>query len=147
MMASTLVHEMAHLWRHYLGPLNRNGERKTNGYHCSVWAREMLRIGLIPSDTGAPGGKMTGYRMTHFIEEGGPFDCECQALLESGFQINWADRIVRPNVPNHDPNDPGEQPQKKDRVKFTCPGCALNAWAKPSAKFACVTCNQRLITT
>ncbi len=30
---STLVHEMAHVWRHYLGPVNRNGQRVTNGYH------------------------------------------------------------------------------------------------------------------
>lgn len=113
---STLTHEMAHVWRHYLGPLNRKGTRGSNGYHDQVWANEMLRIGLVPSDTGAPDGKMTGYQMTHYVEEGGLFDQVCSALLATGFRINWADRIVRPDPEGDDPNtpnDPDNAPQKR----------------------------------
>jgi len=138
---STLVHEMAHVWRHYLGPLNRKGERVTNGYHDLKWAAEMERIGLIPSDTGAPDGNKTGYRMSHYIDKDGVFDLSCSLLLKSGFQIKWADRIVRSKLPDCDPSDPDNNSSKKDRIKFTCPSCSLNAWAKPSAKIACGTCS------
>ena len=69
---STLVHEQTHVWRRYFGPLNRRGGKGANGYHDTVWRDEMLRIGLPPSDTGEPGGKMLGYRMSHYVEEGGP---------------------------------------------------------------------------
>lgn len=138
---STLVHEMAHVWRHYLGPLNRNGKRVTNGYHDRHWANEMLRVGLVPSNTGAPGGRRTGYRMSHYIAAGGPFDRACAALLETGFRINWADRVVRANPVEAAPEDKADTPKKKDRVKFSCPICDLNAWAKPSAKLVCGTCS------
>lgn len=137
---STLVHEMTHVWRHYLGPVNREGRRVTNGYHDRKWAAEMLRIGLIPSDTGAPGGKMTGYRMTQFIETGGAFDRAYAALAESGFRINWADRIVRPNLSSQAGKDIEDEPVKKDRIKFSCQSCGQNAWAKPSATISCTPC-------
>lgn len=32
------------------------------------------------------------------------------------------------------------RPQKNDRVKFTCPTCKLNAWAKPTASLLCGVC-------
>lgn len=35
----------------------------------------------------------------------------------------------------------GKKP-RTDKVKFTCPTCELNAWAKKSAKFRCDTCDQ-----
>ena len=80
------------------------------------------------------------YRMTHYIEDGGPFDVACRALLAAGFKINWADRIVRPTAPSDDPNDPDNKPAKQDRIKFSYPSCGLNAWAKPSAKITCADC-------
>ena len=137
---STLVHEMAHVWRHYLGPLNRNGERVTNGYHDLHWAREMLRVGLVPYALGCPDGKMTGYRVSHRIQDGGAFDEACRALLDDGFQINWGDRIVRPRAKG----EPPQKAAKKDRIKFTCQTCGLNAWAKPTARLECGTCKAPL---
>lgn len=65
---STLVHEMAHLWQWEFGNPSRNG------YHNKEWTAKMREIGLIPSDTGRPGGKQTGQRMTHYIEKGGRYE-------------------------------------------------------------------------
>ena len=119
-----------------------------------VWVASMLMVGLIPSNTGAPEGKMTGYKMSHYIEPDGPFDVACRELLATGFRINWADRIIRPNPFADDQNgssngaafssdgdsDAAGQIKAKDRIKFTCPSCAQNAWAKPSSKLMCWRC-------
>ena len=51
---STLVHEMVHQWQFDLGDPPRSG------YHDMQWAEKMVEVGLIPSDTGEPGGKPTG---------------------------------------------------------------------------------------
>jgi predicted SprT family Zn-dependent metalloprotease len=66
-MASTLVHEMVHLWQY------DHGKPKRPGYHDEQWARKMEELGLPPSSTGAPGGKRVGYKMSHYILESGPF--------------------------------------------------------------------------
>jgi predicted SprT family Zn-dependent metalloprotease len=64
---STLVHEMCRLWQWEFGSPSRNG------YHNKEWAAKMEKVGLIPTDTGKPGRKRTGQRMTHCIEQGGPY--------------------------------------------------------------------------
>src|SRR5690606_24429339 len=75
---STLVHEMAHLWREEFGPANRKGKKGAPGYHDRVWADKMEAVGLMPSDTDQPGGKRTGFRVGHYVIEGGPFDLACR---------------------------------------------------------------------
>ena len=88
-------------------------------------------IGLIPSDTGEPGGKRTGQRVTHYILDGGPFWQVCTALLAQGFTISWRDR----------PKEDGPTPPKGGkRDKFCCPGCSENAWARPDALLVCGQC-------
>jgi predicted SprT family Zn-dependent metalloprotease len=57
---STLVHEMVHLWQHHHGKPSRTG------YHNKEWAAMMKAVGLIPSDTAAPGGKETGQHVSHY---------------------------------------------------------------------------------
>src|SRR3954464_9396682 len=64
---STLAHEMVHLWQHHTGKPPRKG------YHDKEWATKMREIGLIPTDTGEVGGKETGQKMTHVINENGRF--------------------------------------------------------------------------
>jgi hypothetical protein len=56
---STLVREQVHLWQHHFGQASRNR------YHNTEWATKIEAIGLMPSDTGKPGGKRTGQRVTH----------------------------------------------------------------------------------
>jgi predicted SprT family Zn-dependent metalloprotease len=126
---STLAHEMAHLWQHHHGKPSRTG------YHNAEWARKMREIGLIPTATGAPGGKETGQKVTHMIEGGGAFARSCAALVASGVAVNW-----------HDPHADSEAAKKKrnTRAKFTCPTCGLNAWAKPQAALICGDCDERM---
>jgi predicted SprT family Zn-dependent metalloprotease len=127
---STLAHEMAHLWQHHFGKSSRNG------YHNQEWGAKMDAIGLCPSNTGQPGGKRTGQQMSHYIMEGGPFTVACKALLDKGLTITWTDRTRegqggKPKTPN-------------TRTKYTCPGCKLNAWAKPHITLSCGACQVKL---
>mgnify|MGYP000976900691 CR=1 FL=1 len=83
---STLAHEMCHLEQ------AEHGTPSRAGYHNREWGELMCRIGLIPSDTGRPGGKQTGQNMTHYIEPGGRFETVARRLVEGGrFSIGWAD--------------------------------------------------------
>src|SRR5205085_2115221 len=72
---STLVHEMIHHWQAYFGTPSRGR------YHNHEWADKMETLGLMPTDTGEPGGSRVGQRVTHYIIEDGPFDGSCQKLL------------------------------------------------------------------
>ena len=87
---STLAHEMCHFEQQHFGEPGRTG------YHNREWAGMMKAIGLIPSDTGQPGGKETGQKVSHYIEPGGPFDRACAELVKSGFAVRyvelWGDR-------------------------------------------------------
>src|SRR5947209_2468080 len=64
---STLAHEMCHVWQHHYGKQPRKG------YHDRQWAAKMHEIGLIPTATGEQGGKETGQKVSHLIEETGRF--------------------------------------------------------------------------
>lgn len=88
----TLVHEMVHLWQHHLGTPGRAR------YHNMEWARKMQSIGLMPSDTGLPGGRMVGDCMADYPIAGGRFLAACEQLMTRDFQISWHDRFPSPRV-------------------------------------------------
>lgn len=46
-----------------------------------------------PHTNGDPNGKETGCRVTHLIEDDGPFDIACRKLLADGFAFAWVDRV------------------------------------------------------
>ncbi len=48
----------------------------------------MERVGLMPSDTGQPGGRKVGQSMTHYIITGGAFDRACDELNARNFQLS-----------------------------------------------------------
>jgi len=125
---STLVHEMTHLWQSHYG---KKVSRKS--YHNAEWAGKMELIGLMPSDTGKPGGKRTGQRMTHYIIEAGPFQVEVEKLIKSGFKLTWQCKSTE-----------AKQKQPKSKIKYSCPECGQNAWAKPDAKLMCGQCEQTM---
>jgi hypothetical protein len=84
---STLVHEQVHQWQ------RRFGTPPRRGYHDQEFAAKMEAIGLMPSNTGTPGGKTTGEKMSHFIMADGPFIHACKELLQTSFVIVWYDRF------------------------------------------------------
>ena len=131
---STLVHEMVHCYQRLYGSPGRGR------YHNREWAGLMIERGLVPSHTGRPDGKQTGDHVSHYIKEGGAFQRACQKLLATGFKLNWQavenKKTVGTKTSQHD------TAAKKDRVKFTCPQCRQNAWAKPSASLICGVCYQ-----
>lgn len=92
---STVAHEMAHQWQFHHGTPGRRG------YHNREWAQKMESIGLMPSNTGEPGGKKTGEQMTHYIITGGAFDKACDDLLTKDFTLSWVDKFPpeRPPAP------------------------------------------------
>jgi len=93
----------------------------------------MESIGLMPSSTHAPDGKRIGQNMGHYIIDGGAFDVVANELLSSGFKIDWSSFLVKK-----------ESSKKKNKIKYTCPECNQNAWAKPCAKLACGVCELAL---
>lgn len=83
----TLVHEMCHLWQRHFGKPGRGR------YHNEEWASKMESIGLMPSDTGRPGGRRTGDQMADYAIVGGRFLEATQRLLTNDFMISWYDRF------------------------------------------------------
>lgn len=129
---STLAHEMCHLWQHHFG------KRPRKAYHDKQWAAKMKSIGLIPSDTGEPGGKETGQSVSHYIQDGGPFAVSVAELLGTGFVLPFVEAW-------------GEEEEAKrkaksaSKTKFTCPDCGANAWGKPELRIVCGPCEVAMV--
>ena len=133
----TLVHEMAHVWQQTFGKPGRRG------YHNKEWGAEMKRIGLYPSSTGEPGGKEVGEHMSDYIMDGGRFQESCRKLLDRGFRLDWQSRDRSNDGGGEEGEGEEQEPKKKGRIKYTCPGCELNAWAKPDVSLLCGQCYQQ----
>jgi ribosomal protein S27AE len=130
----TLVHEMCHLHQFHFGTPPRRC------YHDREWAAKMEEVGLMPSDTGLPGGKRTGQSMTHYIIEGGAFDIACRDLLATGWRLQWEQPARQVASAGGAKGAGGESP-KATRRKFVCPQCGLSAQAKPAARLVCGGCS------
>jgi len=122
--ASTMAHEMVHQLRYQQG-------EKSKGYHSKEWAAFMQRIGMMPSTTGAPGGKTTGYRVDHYIIDGGPFDVSFHRFKQT---IGWGDVPVQ-----------GREQAKPKRLKFVCPECNDNSMGKASLDMLCKRCRRTML--
>lgn len=118
-VASTIVHEMVHLWQYVQGTPSRRG------YHNAQWAERMETLGLMPSNTGEVGGKRTGQKVTHYIIEGGAFARAFEKLDRAG---------LLPFIAGECPAGGGpKKPSDKSKTKYGCAVCGLNAWARPDA--------------
>ncbi len=128
---ATLVHEMCHHWQQVFGSPSRNG------YHNLEWARKMVEVGLMPTDTGEPGGKPTGQRVTHYIEPGGRFMKAFETLPKEAL-LPWVsgglgedEKPKKPTVKKH---------------KFICPECETPIWAQtPELEASCDDCGERFL--
>lgn len=152
----TIVHEMVHAWQYHFGEPGRRS------YHNAEWADKMESIGLMPSDTGQPGGKRTGEKMADYAIVGGRFEQLAHALLgRPDFALSWYDRFppepiaptklgggtkgVVASGPNAVPalnmgqviEVPEEKTNNSNRVKVRCPACGNQAWCKPKMKLIC----------
>ena len=126
-IASTLAHEMVHVWQEYFGKPGRGR------YHNKEWAAKMVEIGLIPSHTGSPGGKSTGQRMSHYVLEGGPFSQQWKLFAAAGFTFDYQDRLNN-----------GPETVRKLKIRYACPTCAIHVWGKPDLRFLCEDCGERM---
>lgn len=129
-VVSTLVHEMAHCWH------QENGKPGRRGYHNEEWARKMEEIGLVPSSTAAPGGARVGYRVSHYIEEGGRF-AVAFAAMPSEYLLPWVC-----GEPTATATKGKAKPVSK--LKYTCPSCAANVWGKPGLRLRCDDCDEEM---
>jgi predicted SprT family Zn-dependent metalloprotease len=127
-IASTLVHEMVHQWQYRFGKPSRSG------YHNKEWAAKMVEVGLIPSDTGEPGGKRTGQRVSHYIEEGGLFDRVWNILASDAFSFDYQDRATNRS----------DTPPRKLKASYFCHQCDYSLWGQPGHRVVCGDCNQQM---
>lgn len=153
----TVVHEQMHQWQFHFGKPTRRG------YHNKEWGNAMEKIGLMPSNTGKPGGKRTGQRMADYIIPGGPFEIAMKKLLATGFGITWKDLkpdttqlalVVAGQVPEVDPDDleqigvnlhPVVPTVRTTRRKYTCPDCDKSVWGRPKLKVICGDCSKPFV--
>ena len=126
-VASTLAHEVCHLWQHVHGTPSRTG------YHNREWAAQMELIGLVPSDTGEPGSRKTGQHMTHYIASAGRFMMAFRAVPKE-YLLPWK------CIPDHE-RQPGGNPERS-KIKYSCPLGHGNVWGKPDLLLVCVVCAQ-----
>lgn len=131
----TLAHEMVHLWQHHHGKPGRGR------YHNREWAARMKAIGLQPTDTGEDGGKETGERMHHLVVDGGALQKAAQKLVARNYGLPWSEYVLPapPSAEGAEGGQPEDEGKSGKRVKYVCPSCDLNAWAKQEAKLVCGT--------
>ena len=127
-----LAHEMCHLWQHH------SGRRPRRAYHDQEWATKMVSIGLIPSDTGLPGGKQVGARMSHYVEPGGLFDIAAREILANGTIVTYVERIDSARQKIRDK-------KRASKSAFICPGCRWKVWGKPATRVRCDACGELLL--
>ena len=145
-VASTLVHEMVHLWQ------QENGKPSRAGYHNEEWASKMEGVGLIPSSTGEPGGARTGQKMTHYIEKVGAIAglhawtglglITLLAVHVAAVAFNTMPKAYTLPWSCEEPAGTKKPKSEKNKVKYTCPECGANVWGKPELAILCVKCDE-----
>ncbi len=123
-IASTLVHEMVHLWQAQFGKAGKGG------YHNKEWGVYMERIGLMPSHTGKPGGNKIGFKMDHYIIKGGKFE-QAFNRMPKKMLLPFKTKLRR---------NPNKRKGSKEKVKYSCPKCSANLWGKPGLIPICGVC-------
>lgn len=157
----TLVHEQCHLWQHTFGK-----KISRAGYHNKEWAEKMESIGLMPSDSGEPGGKRTGQRMSDYPITNGKFISASEELVLQKKNVLWVDlhpanspssqkrntkeksvnlsthlfeKTISELIPGvHYPELIVSKRLRKQKIKYTCSaGCGSAVWGKPGLKMYC----------
>lgn len=136
----------AHQWRQKICAQASAGRAGTPGYCDKPLAKVLELIGLNPSSSGQPGGRRTGYGISDYVVEGGPFDLLAREMLIAGELLTWRDSAV--SVAEEFGFGSScrtiKQPKpRQTRSKFTCPNieCGQNAWAAHRAQLRCGFCD------
>jgi hypothetical protein len=127
-IVSVLVHKQAHCWEEI------HGTAPKRHYHNKIWAAKMIKMGLMPSNTGAAGGKITGVQMTHYVLPNGAFAKAFADLAATGWKLNLQSAPLM-----------GREGGRASKTKFTCVHCGQNVWGKPDSAAACWTCMARTL--
>ena len=132
---------MCHLWQWEFGNPSRNG------YHNREWSDRMEDVGLIPSDTGKPGGKKTGQRMTHYIEENGVYFKAFQKMpkryrlpftaIDGEVMLSLIEGGKGDGKDNKSSRLRRLRPPSRKKTKYSCPNCGINVWGKEGLKIMC----------
>lgn len=123
---STLVHEMVHLEQFHFGTPPK---RPT---HNKEWGSMMKRIGLHPSESGAPGGKETGRRVSHYVIEGGPFERVVGGLPVT---LDWVGLL--PNKRKKKAREP--------KTTYCCPSCEAKVRGVVGLSIQCMECEEQML--
>lgn len=124
---STAVHEQCHQWQ------KEHGKKYPDRpYHNREWSDKMIQIGLMPSHTGAPKGKRTGVKMSHYIIEGG--------LFEKAFnELPKTIKFPFLGLPG------GKKETFSSVVKYKCDSCNYTLRGKAGLTVICGKCTNDLI--
>ena len=160
-LLQTLVHEQVHQWQFQFG------KPSLRTYHNREWADKMVSIGLVPSDTGKPGGRMTGQKMADYPDENGSFLKVARELLHTKSLVRWYKEgvairraeeyaampgtevppvvsILAASLPAPDEGE-SQNPTAKptsapSKVSYRCPDCRARAWGKANLSLICGKC-------
>jgi hypothetical protein len=97
---------------------------------------------LVPSNTGEPGGKSTGDRVSHFIREGGLFDKACATFLTDHAALLYQDLAY--STAEDEPTVRNRLRKAASKTRYVCPACGLRAWARPGAQIRHVDCDEEM---
>lgn len=130
------------------------GNPSRNGYHNKEWAAKMEEVGLMPSETGEPGGKKTGQRMTHYVIPEGNYEKAFQKMpetytlpftsLEGDIMRSLLTGISGIDRKSTSVKKAKLRPKSRSKTKYSCPNCEINVWGKPNLNIRCGDCDESL---
>jgi len=107
----------------------------------------MIAVGLMPSTTGKPGGKIVGQGMSDYPIENGVFLKALDKMPDRlKFPFISTEAEARYMVMISGGSSPAATaaptPPKKNKVKYTCPSCQTNVWGKADLNLICGDCGE-----
>lgn len=157
-LLQTLVHEQVHQWQAQFG----DASRRT--YHNREWAEKMLSVGLVPSHTGRPGGRMTGQQMADYPAEEGEFiqlareiltrhqlitwykegvaisRAQEYAAMPAGAEVPMVVAALAAALPTSGAASQNRPTAAASKVSYQCPECRMRVWGKPDLSVICGSC-------
>lgn len=144
-LSLTLVQCMVILTQLYRGKTHKSkASNSLSPYRNRQYADWMWSMGLW---TYKPGKDDTvpavGAGLNVRVMSGSTFDRVIDEILSDGFAFPWEAVRALPAVANphngatESEAEAEDKPKDPSKVKFSCPSCGLNAWAKQSAILCC----------